>query len=224
MKRNVKLATALALVLASSAALADGFSSLATIGTGVGGSAYGTEVGTQGGFCSATGGLCANGTAAPIGTAFVGTTMAASLTPTVGQVVGVAPIAGGTAVTGATLVDPATLGQHAIESASGAGITGNTGVIAPITGTGGAVILDPNYQGTYTALNAYTVGAYNVTGGQDPGSAANVTGNTYALQKSELGIANSGNTTSATATALRGQAASLGSIATTAQAVTPNSP
>jgi hypothetical protein len=221
MKRNLKLATALALALASSAALADGFSSMATLGTGVGGSAYGTEQGTQGGFCTGTGVMCGTNGAAvgninPAGTVnFIGS----GLVPTVANVQTAA-----TNATQVTLLHGGTYGANSMESASGAMANSAvplTGIMAPQTGVAGTPIAGNTTQGTYTSLNAVTIGAYNNVGGQDPGSAANVTGNTYALQKTDLGVANSGSTTSATATALKGQAASFGGIATTAQAVMP---
>lgn len=222
MKRNLKLATTLALVLASSAALADGFSSLATIGTGVGGSAYGTEQGTQGGFCTGTGVMC--GATTGVTTIDYITDQVVPTVADVNAVAGGGAIAAGTVTQSSLLQVTGALQSNAIESASGAGIEGGlstppaTGVMAPIS----SVTSSPSdAQGTYTSLNAVTLGAYNNVGATDPGAAANVTGNTYALQKGDLGVANTGSTTSATATAMKGQAASFGAIATTAQAMTP---
>jgi hypothetical protein len=77
-------------------------------------------------------------------------------------------------------------------------------------------------QGTYTGVEVLTAGAYNATTAKDPSVRANTTGNAYALQKPDLGIAQSRNTTVSEASAYKGQAATFSGITSTSMAVNPN--
>jgi hypothetical protein len=82
--------------------------------------------------------------------------------------------------------------------------------------------LNESYQGTYTGVQVLTMGAYNATTARDPSVYANTTGNTYALQKPDLGIAQARNTSVSEASAYKGQAASFAAIISAAQAINPN--
>jgi hypothetical protein len=217
----------LAMTLASGSVFAVGSSSIT--GASFGGYATGNEANTSGGFCSGTGTGC---------DAFSPTITTSGLFPaTASTAFGPA----GTAVTpndiavtdlGATALLPniaastgAVLGADtALESASGAGVTASTGALGDIDptlspGTGATPVYA---QGTYTGMQALSVGAYNATIPNDPTVAGNTTGSVNALQKPDLGYATTNNTTSSTASAYKGQAVTYSGIAGVAQAVNAN--
>lgn len=197
----------IAMMMTSAGAFAAGSSSIT--GASFGGYATGDEANTAGGFCSGSGAVC--NTYPP-----VTTTM-----PNIDTGLLTSASFGANFITGVNSTAPVLTG-NALESASGAGINATTpataalGLIDTTTTTTPATSL-----GTYTALEAVSVGAYSATTAQDPTAAGNTTGNVSAIQKPEFATASSNNTTSSTANAYRGQAATFSGIAGTAQAAAP---
>jgi hypothetical protein len=203
MKKSL-LISAMMMAMASAYVFADGSSSIT--GANFGGYSTGNEINSYGGFCSGTGG----GTGGACGTSLAGVP---TLISTSGLLTTAVPT-GGIATLDMTGLKATTGG---VEAASGAGITNTSPfAMAPITAGSSAT-----KQGTYTGMQAVSLGAYHATSGVDPTVNGNTSGSVYALQKPDLGIAQTSNTTSSIATATKGQAATWSGISSIAQAVNP---